>query len=378
MLRALKKGAAVGSFSPPPVVDATEDHHDQQQQLPVPSLSPEIFQSTTSLSTESSAGSRRRYPNLLPNTRRANKSSTGPESIRSASKSRMRSPERLHPASFSAPKSSPRRPSLASIFVNIGGSKRPVSVSVDDPVVPSSATMATDIGTGDSSSNTGEEDDWDRMDSASDLDVAVNVLRVADGGGTVRGGGVSLKLSNNRKWRSPYLQDPHAPVPVARPSVVQKRASQTSIQQQQGSLTGNFGAQQLVRPLRLSHVDETDYPHFLCSRRQRQRLDLRRDFWASLGRRFFAHNQARCAPPHLLAASMSMPILSASVSPLTHGPSSSTPCLLLRRLCLGSLRQGWRGEIGSCRRRRRILGRCWRMRGKWTRGCVIVWRNFGR
>ena len=338
MLRALKKGAAVGPSSPP-AVDAAEDHHhhdhdDQQQQPPVPLLSPEIFQSTTSLSTESSAGSRRRYPNLLPripNTRRANKSSTGPESVRSASKSRTRSPEGLYPASFSAPKSSPRRPSLASIFRNIGGSKRPVSVSVDDPVVPSSATTTTDTGTGDSSSNTGEEEDWDRMDSASDLDAAANALQVADGGGTVRGGGVSRKLSKNRKGKSPYLQDPHAPVPVVRPSIVQKRswsASQTSLQQHQGSSTGNFGTQQLVRPLRLSNVDETEYPHSpvlpttTTTTTSRPSSRVSGKFGSPT-----SHPQSsslRAKPPHLLAASATMPILSASASPPTRGPSSST------------------------------------------------------
>ena len=119
----------------------------------------------------------------------------------------------------------------------------------------------------------GKEEDWDRMDSASDLDAAVNVLQVADGGGKVHGGGVSRKLSKNRMGKSPYLQDPHTPVPVVRPLIVQKRswsASQTSLQQHQRSLTGNFGAQQLVRPLRPSNVDDTEYPHFLCYRQRPQ------------------------------------------------------------------------------------------------------------
>ena len=57
-----------------------------------------------------------------------------------------RNPERgclgLYPASFSAPKSSPHRLSLASIFRNTGGLKRPVRVLVYDPVVPFSATTA--------------------------------------------------------------------------------------------------------------------------------------------------------------------------------------------------------------------------------------------
>jgi hypothetical protein len=103
--------------------------------------------------------------------------------------------------SFSAPKSSPPRKTLASIFRNIGGSKRPVSVSVGDPILPSSATTATDTGAGDSSSNTGEEEDWGRMDSASNLNAAANALQLADGGGTVRGGEGRWKLSKNRKGR---------------------------------------------------------------------------------------------------------------------------------------------------------------------------------
>ena len=63
MLRALKKGAPVGPSPPLPVVGAAEDHHHHHnhQQPPTPLLSPQILQSTTSLSTESSTGSRRHY-----------------------------------------------------------------------------------------------------------------------------------------------------------------------------------------------------------------------------------------------------------------------------------------------------------------------------
>ena len=81
---------------------------------------------------------------------------------------------------------------------------------MDDPIAPSSAMTAGDAGAhsaADSGSNTGEEEDWGKMDSASDLDAAVNALHVADSGATVCGGG-GRKLSN-KKERSPYLQDPH-------------------------------------------------------------------------------------------------------------------------------------------------------------------------
>ena len=127
----------------------------------------------------------------------------------------MRAHRRRCTRVFLCPKSSPRRPSLASISRNIGGSTRPVSASVDDSIVPSSATMVddaahstTDTGTGDSSRNTGEREDWDRIDSASDLDAAANALQLTDSA-TVHGG-VRRKLSKNKKGKSPYLQDPQA------------------------------------------------------------------------------------------------------------------------------------------------------------------------
>lgn len=50
-----------------------------------------------------------------------------------------------------------------------------------------------------SSSNTGEEEDWGRMDSASNLDAAANALQLADGGGIVYGGEGNWRLSKNRK-----------------------------------------------------------------------------------------------------------------------------------------------------------------------------------
>ena len=87
---------------------------------------------------------------------------------------------------------------------------------MDDPIVPWSATTAGDA-EADSGSNTGEEKDGDEMDSASDLDAAVNALHVADSGATVRGRG--RKLSKNKE-RSPYLQDPQ--IPTVHPSIVQK------------------------------------------------------------------------------------------------------------------------------------------------------------
>jgi len=46
------------------------------------------------------------------------------------------------------------------------------------------------------------------MDSPSDLDAAANALQVADSGGTVRGVGVSRKLSKNRKGKTSVSPGP--------------------------------------------------------------------------------------------------------------------------------------------------------------------------
>ena len=152
------------------------------------------------------------------------------------------------------------------IFRNISGSKQPVSVSVDDPIV-SSATTATDTGTGDSSSNTGK-DDWDRMDLALDLDATANALQVADGGGTVRGVGVSRKLSKNRKGKSPYLQDPRAPLPV----VVSFDCAEMVLEYFADFALATAGITDgelwSSAPCEIVEIIEMDYPHFLCYRRR--------------------------------------------------------------------------------------------------------------
>jgi len=62
MFRASKKSS--GATLPSTVID-TAEHHHHHHEPPVPLLSPKNFHSATSLSTESSAGSRHRYPNLF-------------------------------------------------------------------------------------------------------------------------------------------------------------------------------------------------------------------------------------------------------------------------------------------------------------------------
>ena len=275
-------------------------HHYHHGRLP-PAVP--VVHSTTSLSTQSSIGSKsvhhqpqpQQQQNHLPIPRipsqikRRGRSSTGPESMRS---NKGPSPTSFTPSSFTAPKPSPRRPSLASIF-RIGSNKtRPVSgvvytgvgISVEDPTASSSSafaaskhdlsaaqssSVATGTGGEDSNNSTGEEEeeDWDRMDSASDLDAAAAVAAAKALGGvdgpydvsaTVRGRN-KLKIKADERKNAggyPYLQhqssyesDHHHPPPplpslpasssstglggfLARHSIIPKRsfsASQSSI-----------------------------------------------------------------------------------------------------------------------------------------------------
>ena len=283
MLRALKRHAESGNGGPdgpssPPA----------SQILPKEGRLPSMTQSTTSLSTESSSSrhwhSNHRVPSQQQQRRRA-KTSTGPESIRSTREqdfgkgnireSRATSP--YAPSSFTAPKPSPRRPSLASIF-RLGSKNRPTSTAEGLTPTPLPSSAGTDdSGIGDESSSTGEED-WDRMDSASDLDAAAKGLGLyPEGAATVRGRreGSHRKREGVRKGRSPYLQhdfrpdEPSPPLPSPLPSVgaiIPKRSfsasqptlwtsdqsSQAQLQQDSPLSPGNLPS----RPTRLSNVEE--------------------------------------------------------------------------------------------------------------------------
>lgn len=244
-----------------------------------------VLHSTASLSTESSAGSKsHRYAHpRLPSNRRRAKVSIGPDTLR-ASRDVERENATTSPfvnPSF-APKPSARRPSLASIF-RIGNKHRASHATPDDPImsVPSSSAVLADehraqsSGTGEDSNSTSEED-WDRMDSASDLDAVARALSAAsDGTATVRGGS-----HRQNKGRSPYLQPdsfeppPSLPLPVPiqsssgsksgysiRPSIIPKRSfnmSSSSLrngeQSSQGSPHGSNHMPQ--RTIRLSNVEE--------------------------------------------------------------------------------------------------------------------------
>ncbi|KAF8180890.1 hypothetical protein BJ912DRAFT_619306 [Pholiota molesta] len=146
-----------------------------------------VLHSTASLSTESSAGSKsHRYAHpRLPSNRRRAKTSAGPDTLRASHDldSEIAATSPFVNPSF-APKPSARRPSLASIF-RIGNKHRSPHVTPDDPImsVPSSSAVPADehqahsSGTGEDSNSLSDEEDWDRMDSASDLDAVARHCR---------------------------------------------------------------------------------------------------------------------------------------------------------------------------------------------------------
>jgi hypothetical protein len=99
-------------------------------------------------------------------------------------------------ASTSFPhKLSPRRPSLASIFRI--GQRHKNTAPANAPVLNEQVQSMRTASSGSRQSGTSSEEDWDRMDSASDLDHAAEALGIApEGTATVR---------IEAKRRSPYL-----------------------------------------------------------------------------------------------------------------------------------------------------------------------------
>ena len=154
--------------------------------------------SSISASTDSSLNLHRdSRPHSVMSRRR--KTSIGPESIASRRDKHPNSPYGTTPGL--SHKSSPRRPSLASIF-RIGQKTKSSAVagqSVDD--LSSTTTGLPSGGSGQASGTSLGDEDWDRVESASDLDHAARALGLSsDGTATVRG----------KKGKSPYLFQPRA------------------------------------------------------------------------------------------------------------------------------------------------------------------------
>jgi len=245
LLRALKRGAIAEESAIPPMASVIPIH------------------STTSLSTESSIGSRRLRRPRQPSQRRKLRTGTVPDSSCPTAappngregETRTTSP---YGPSFTAAKPSPRRPSLASVF-RMGGKNRPSNTTSNESgSVPRSEPAGDEIlsPTGGPREDSSTEEDWDRMDSASDLDTAAKALYVIDGSATVRGG------QWNERKNIPYLdQDTFArlaPEQSTDRPLISKRsfgASQTSIRCIEHQ-SGNDSSQAPLRPVRLSNVEE--------------------------------------------------------------------------------------------------------------------------
>lgn len=249
LLRALKRGAIAEESTISPMESVIPIH------------------STTSLSTESSIGSRRLRRSRQPSQRRKPRTGMVPDSSyptvetgkRREGETRTTSP---YGPSFTGAKPSPRRPSLASVF-RMGGKNRPPNTTNNESgsaprLEPAdNEILSPTSGTKEDSST---EEDWDRMDSASDLDTAAKALYVIDGSATVRGG----KQWDGRK-KSPYLQqDTVAQLATEhstdRPLITKRSfgASQTSIrclEHQSENNSSQLGKAPL-RPVRLTNVEE--------------------------------------------------------------------------------------------------------------------------
>lgn len=192
---------------------------------------PPLPASTTSLSTESSMGSQshHHYPHAhLPQgqPQRSSKTSTGPESVRYA-RDVANSP---YSGQSLKHKASPRRPSLASIF-RLGQKYKNATSAGESSMdsVPRSASRG---------SATTEEEDWDQIDSVTDLDGAARALGI-DGSATIKG----------RNGRSPYLNHHHHVRPITPKQALS--SSQTSLKCEPSPRS--------IRPMRstrLSNVEE--------------------------------------------------------------------------------------------------------------------------
>ena len=231
MLRMLKRSHSVQHHSPP---------------SPLPSQP--VLASTTSLNTESFMGnhSQHHYTHgQLP--RKGSKASVGHDSLWSG-RDQPNSP--YAPPSSVNYKGSPRRPSLASIF-RIGQKNKSMSTASTGE---SSQDSYSENRSASRDSNMSADDDWDRIDSAVDLDAAIRLL--GDGTATIKG----------KNGCPPYVfSQSHARRPVT-PIAAQTRPSCRSESRRL----------RLLRPMRstrLSNVEEVDdddvpsRPHSRTNRR---------------------------------------------------------------------------------------------------------------
>lgn len=194
---------------------------------------PPLPASTTSLSTQSSMGSQSQhhYPHAhlsQSHAQRSSKLSTRPGSARYT----RDAPNSPYSGQSLKHKTSPRRPSLASIF-RLGQKNKNVSSGAESSLDSAHGSRCASRG-----SATTEEEDWDQIDSVTDLDGAARALGI-DGSATIKG----------KNGRSPYLNHSHDMRPMS-----PKRAacsSQTSLK-----CEPSLRSIRPMRSTRLSNVEE--------------------------------------------------------------------------------------------------------------------------
>ena len=173
--------------------------------------------------------------------RRRSKTSAGSDS-NSAS---MRATSPFNTSASYTHKSSPRRPSLASIFRFAQKNKSLSGESSQTPGAPNHVLHSSSSGSDFGSHSKEEEEDWDRLDSAADLDAAAKALGLGkDGAATIRG----------RKARSPYLADAGA---TPRKNTTASQSSISLWNDLPPTPVHPVQVQSLSRPTRLSNVEES-------------------------------------------------------------------------------------------------------------------------
>jgi serine/arginine repetitive matrix protein 2 len=262
---------------------------------------PPLPSSSASASTESSIDSHNQhyYPHPQIQThRRRPKTSTGPESIKST-RNQHQDPTSPYNVPSLTHKSSPRRPSLASIF-RIGQKSKTSVVGPDSSM--DSITQAQTASKSSDRSSTMEEEDWDRMDSASDLEHAAKALALADGTATVK----------CKKGYSPYLQieQQQRPGTCSDTPKIGHTASRSSI------LSADDRSPQSVqhtRSTRLSNVEENvdDYRGLKSFRNGKKRASLPAPSPSTpRSRKGLKTDSVRSAPPQSLAGNEALQSIS--------------------------------------------------------------------
>ena len=235
-------------------------HSEQAATLPVPALP--VVSSTVSLSTESSHHSHHySHGQLGAGGAHRPRTSAGPESVRSTKETPVNSPYNRPPLNH---KSSPRRPSLASIFRLGQKNKATTSSSAGE----SSQDSRSDVRSASRGSNmTGEEEDWDRIEAPIDLDGAARASGI-EGSATIKG---------RKGMMSPFLSEHppgHTPGPTLRP--VTPRRGPDATQALRIEVEASPRSIRPMRSTRLSNVEEVEDGHVPSGAKADNRVSLPR------------------------------------------------------------------------------------------------------